>query len=428
MIKKNTKAWVSYEEIYSLPCLQNTYLLNSVQTENLYIFWAHCAELNGCLSFLHSKELPVLSINNNDLELLKLFFKNAEKQQAIGVMLLYSGALPESFIGVLEGIAKGVSIPVLLAQSDADCVEVCQSICQRIFQRSMTHFKRTDLMNRFLTESHTDNSGLLNAFKLSGYEERAVYTCIAITATDKSNYGTGHNKAKGVFESIFSEAEQYGFSFFIHLARNDRAFCIVSDYNEGQVVVATLFRDLVRKHNHADDYFLSCGIGPRWSDFKDSFKSMEFAEKLARLPHRNPVKDYYNQIIFRLLLNLDNENELYAIYYRLFAPILEYDRQHETDLMKCLRVYLDNDQNLRTSANHLYLHINTVRNRISKIEELLSVSLRESRWHIFRYTLGFYIEDYLRSNSGILSNPPAQEVVWTDEWTNSWQENEFPYR
>ena len=55
---------------------------------------------------------------------------------------------------------------------------------------------------------------------------------------------------------------------------------------------------------------------------------------------------------------------------RVLGPVLEYDRRHGGGLLETLEVYLGCEGSWRQAADRLHLHLNTVRYRIGRIEEL----------------------------------------------------------
>ncbi|TDE39955.1 PucR family transcriptional regulator [Nonomuraea mesophila] len=55
---------------------------------------------------------------------------------------------------------------------------------------------------------------------------------------------------------------------------------------------------------------------------------------------------------------------------RLLAPLLDYDRTHQSELVRTLRVYLDRAGSWNACAERLHVHVNTVRYRVRRIEEL----------------------------------------------------------
>ncbi|GGS88141.1 PucR family transcriptional regulator [Nonomuraea spiralis] len=55
---------------------------------------------------------------------------------------------------------------------------------------------------------------------------------------------------------------------------------------------------------------------------------------------------------------------------RLLSPLLSYDRGHQSDLVRTLDVFLDCSGSWHACAERLHVHVNTVRYRIRRIEEL----------------------------------------------------------
>lgn len=82
-----------------------------------------------------------------------------------------------------------------------------------------------------------------------------------------------------------------------------------------------------------------------------------------------------------------------GIHHHLFW-LRDYDEQYHTDFINTLRVYLACDRSAAKAAEALHLHRSTFFYRIKKLEELLDVSLNDSRL-LFLYELSFKIWDYL---------------------------------
>ncbi|WBB99769.1 PucR family transcriptional regulator [Solwaraspora sp. WMMA2080] len=55
---------------------------------------------------------------------------------------------------------------------------------------------------------------------------------------------------------------------------------------------------------------------------------------------------------------------------RLLGPVEEYDRAHHADLLRTLSVFLDCDGSWSRCAQRLHVHVNTLRYRIGRIEQL----------------------------------------------------------
>jgi DNA-binding PucR family transcriptional regulator len=55
---------------------------------------------------------------------------------------------------------------------------------------------------------------------------------------------------------------------------------------------------------------------------------------------------------------------------RLLGPLREYDDRHNAELLATLRLFLACDGSWSACASRMYVHVNTVRYRISRVEAL----------------------------------------------------------
>jgi sugar diacid utilization regulator len=87
---------------------------------------------------------------------------------------------------------------------------------------------------------------------------------------------------------------------------------------------------------------------------------------------------------YRLLLPAMSEDptELEGFYDETVAPLVAYDEQYETELVRTLETFLDADGNVAKAAERLFTHRHTVRYRLERVKELtggLDVSSTDGR-------------------------------------------------
>lgn len=101
-----------------------------------------------------------------------------------------------------------------------------------------------------------------------------------------------------------------------------------------------------------------------------------------------------NKVIVPML-----ENEWLKRYYNsMIMPLIDYDKKHETDLVKTACIYVNNEGDINKTANELFQHGNTIRYRIKKIKELLPI---ESDISGFYEQLAFMVRIYIAINNNI---------------------------
>lgn len=79
----------------------------------------------------------------------------------------------------------------------------------------------------------------------------------------------------------------------------------------------------------------------------------------------------------RILFNHD-QNELAEFYQETLGELEDYDLKHSNDLLPTLEKYIANRCELRATAEALYIHPNTLRYRLKKIEEILDGDLENT--------------------------------------------------
>ncbi|KAA5832538.1 PucR family transcriptional regulator [Saccharopolyspora hirsuta] len=76
-----------------------------------------------------------------------------------------------------------------------------------------------------------------------------------------------------------------------------------------------------------------------------------------------------------LLLSAQDPELLAATSRTLLGPVLDHDERRGSDLLPSLAVYLDAGGRWQEAAQRLHVHINTLRHRMSRVEELTGRSL-----------------------------------------------------
>lgn len=85
----------------------------------------------------------------------------------------------------------------------------------------------------------------------------------------------------------------------------------------------------------------------------------------------------------------------------VLSPLIKHDKKFNTEYVSTLEIYLDNFFSLKKTASELFVHRNTVWNRIKKIESLYpEINLKDSEVYlVFSNSIKLYNLGYIESNS-----------------------------
>lgn len=106
-----------------------------------------------------------------------------------------------------------------------------------------------------------------------------------------------------------------------------------------------------------------------------------------------PLYNYDNYAIFHLFEYGSRVKDLMTFCHTSIFILAEYDRNHETDLLETLHMYLNCHCNIAEAATNLYIHRNTMNYRMSKIYELTNIDLDNTE-SFFHLLLSFHILEY----------------------------------
>ncbi len=83
---------------------------------------------------------------------------------------------------------------------------------------------------------------------------------------------------------------------------------------------------------------------------------------------------------YRLLLSTmsDNPLELQRFYAETVEPLVAYDEQYETELVRTLETFLDADGNVAGTAQRLFTHRHTIYYRLERVRELSGLDVGSS--------------------------------------------------
>lgn len=96
-------------------------------------------------------------------------------------------------------------------------------------------------------------------------------------------------------------------------------------------------------------------------------------------------------------------------------PLISYDERNDGQLMPTLRMYLENDRNTVQTAERMFLHRSTVRYRLAKISELLTVDLDDSQTIATLWLALVALEHSPDDNRGEIDERPSSTSEQTAE-------------
>lgn len=127
-------------------------------------------------------------------------------------------------------------------------------------------------------------------------------------------------------------------------------------------------------------YQFSIGIGKCYEDtifLNKSYQEANHALRFGQLWFENNNVYHINDLgVLRLLIPID-QGILADFSQEYLSPLIESDRENGTEFIHTLKAYFQHQGIINHVSDALFVHPNTLRNRIKKIEEMVGVDLQD---------------------------------------------------
>lgn len=162
----------------------------------------------------------------------------------------------------------------------------------------------------------------------------------------------------------------------------------------------TSLRDVARQLRTEHGVRMSAGIGNQCqhiSDFRRGFAEAAEALQMGQSLNQDGGVTHFNDLgVYRYLYKIARMDDLRDMYQDQVARIATYDRRKGTDLLDTLETYLECAGNLTKTSNRLFVHRNTLIQRLERLQSLCEIDLQErSNWLTLQVAIKIY---KLRSN------------------------------
>lgn len=151
------------------------------------------------------------------------------------------------------------------------------------------------------------------------------------------------------------------------------------DYSEHKIKITNKIRELSNFASEKAGINFTTGIGqPEESMelYRSYYEAKQAILVKECLGEHGSIAFYEDLGIMRLLISV-GEYKLKTFTDELLAPLFSLDKAAAEELITTLNVYFDNDEDQRETAKELFIHINTLKYRLNRIQEILGINLRK---------------------------------------------------
>ncbi|MDD4088539.1 MAG: PucR family transcriptional regulator ligand-binding domain-containing protein [Tissierellia bacterium] len=152
-----------------------------------------------------------------------------------------------------------------------------------------------------------------------------------------------------------------------------------NDIEKNKIIFNQLLNDLI---SILKDTSLKLGVSNNFNDLnilKLAYRQADIALKLGTMLNSNNSLYFYDDYMMSHLIyeNLDSPI-IINIYNNSILKLKQYDKDNESDLYFTLINLVKNDFNINKSSKEIFVHRNTLYNRIDKINKILGCNINDT--------------------------------------------------
>ncbi|SNS07320.1 purine catabolism regulatory protein [Anaerovirgula multivorans] len=249
-------------------------------------------------------------------------------------------------------------------------------------------------LNKTLIEIMLNNKELPDEFyenveKDLGWDREGhiVGICIKIHIKKDTHIDECKNSVYSVLNNILEKGN--------YLSKDKKNEVFVFTNIEARAHLEEVVSKIVASLQDYDDaYLVAVGISNVYKRIKNIEKMYNEAYLAALFSNHDSI--YFNSLdTIKLLYPLKDDNEVHEYYNRTIRKLEKYDEDQGTNLLETVECYLRYNFNRKIAASKLFIHVETLRYRLNRIEEITGYSLNDTEG-IFALQMGLKLKKLIK--------------------------------
>lgn len=369
-------------DIFVLPSLQKLTLVAGEKGLDQIILWTHVADFPNMAEWVAEGDLLLTTgvhlpkDINEFVELVRQL-----KQNSLAGLVLnigpYISVIPQEVITV----ADELNFPLFSLPWECRLAEVTQDICRLLIKDQTGKTIEKELIEIILLGNIEHPEGIINQAAVAGYDMTRSQQVIIFT---EQNSKREIEKPKD-FQRIAQQVIHDGFMYYhikVLSLVSPEGIIVLIPYMKEDKLLPMLSSIMERIGVRLMDVPIHIGIGNVSNNLSQVKKSLEQAQqalKFAALEGKsNAIVTYAKLGALKLLLKIHDRQELECFYQETLGSLLAYDQECGANLIDTLVVFLQENGHAIKAAERLFIHRNTLKYRLQRVEEVLGLDLSNS--------------------------------------------------
>ena len=262
-------------------------------------------------------------------------------------------------------------LPLLTVPWDVILADMIKDLSVRIFLQSDTDEQISNALIHAIEDPQATD--IYSKHLLPHFDVDGSFQVILIYLKDLDKMDTVERRRLSYRIQLYLSNITHNAHFFYY----DSVFVLMINDLEQEMVRDILQRFQRNFHRRMPGRKMTLGISDQVTDIvrlHTAYKRAKAALYMAI--DTGSDRQYFEEMgLYRLLYSVTDEELLRDYSQRILEPVLSYDREHQSEYLKTLELYLKHDGSLQAVAAEMFTHKNTVLYRMNNIRRLINCQL-----------------------------------------------------
>lgn len=386
------------KDLSTLSSLSKLKLLAGSNGLHKGIRWVYKAESLSLSQWVHGGELLIISklVTSEPDFNLETILTEAIHLNMSGALLLIGSDYVQTVSKPVIALCNKHSFPLFAIPWNLPLVDFFEEIGHAIANSNFHQNNGDDVISSIIFENHISPSLLKLQAMDAGYllEGPQRFFLLHFTLPD-------FGRTAGMEQSISGNIREYLQQTFFKTGFQILSSCYSNHIigmlsNDDALQIKPIFETILA---YISDTYpqLNCNIGiglpvSEISILKHSYEqAAECITFCSKQEHHQQVVDYEQLGLYQLFSDLNCTNVMETFVRNQLGALIDYDVSNHTQLIETLYIYLQNNCNLLHTADAMYTHRNTIKYRLTRIEEITHCNLEDAS-----VRLNFHVALYLQ--------------------------------
>lgn len=380
-------------DLKQLPSLVHIKYIAGLDKLDNIIRWPYITETVTITPWVHGGELLIISgavSNKKSFDLYKMI-EEAIESKLSGVLLL----IGEHYVNEkdvtrdLIELSNKYSFPIMTIPWNVPLVDIMEDIGSSVVHFSKRGNSSFDVVSSVIFNEDIKEEDLISQCAFLGYDTRPQQQMLLLQIYNlptrvKSKSGDVINSSKidNILKIIVDTLNDYHIPHLFSNYSNNIVLLFRTSANQDvglESIVSEITKKIIKKHT---TIHFNMGVGkayPKIASVKSSFReASRCVQLLNKLGLKNTAYYYEHLGLYRLFFELEKADILSDYVDQTLGTLIEYDRQNNTFLLDTLQVYLEQNCNIVQASAKMFIHRNTMKYRMDRIQEITNRSLDDS--------------------------------------------------